>query len=371
MRPVLLLCAALLLAACADGPPMPAQPDYWPTAGWRSAAPEAHGLDPGALAALDGAAPPYLDGLLVIRDGYIVYERYANGHDADTLHDIASVTKSWTSALVGIARGQGRLAELDAPLPELLPAYFAGDGHADKRAITLRHLLMMRSGIAFDEHTLNSGGYGDPAELLAGDLTALALDFPVAHPPGTAWNYSTLDTQLVASVMREATGAPLSAFAEAQLFAPLGVGPTDWLADATGGTVGGQNLRMTPRDMAKLGLLYLHGGVWEGRQLIPAAWVRESTTPQGEALYVPTGKVEPIRFYGYHWWLWEESWYDGLSEGLHAMGYAGQSVLILPRLNMVIVTTANLAIAPEQEESQRAGLHALIVEHILPAVRPR
>jgi CubicO group peptidase (beta-lactamase class C family) len=371
MRLALLLYAALLLMACAGGPAAPPLPDYWPTAGWRSAAPEAHGLDPAALAALDDAAPPYLDGLLIIRDGSIVYERYFNGHDADTLHDIASVTKSWTSALVGIAQSQGHLTNLDATLPELLPSYFAGEMHADKRAITLRHLLTMRSGLAFDEQTLNSGGYGDPAELLAGDVTAIALDFPVAHPPGSAWNYSTLDTQLIAAVMREATGAPLSAFAEEQLFAPMGVGPTEWLADATGGTIGGQNLRMTPRDMAKLGLLYLHGGLWEGRQLVPAAWVRESTTPQGEALYVPTGKVEPIRFYGYHWWLWEETWYNGLSEGTHAMGYAGQSVLILPRLNMVIVTTANLAVPPEQEEAQRAGLHALIVDHILPAVRSR
>jgi CubicO group peptidase (beta-lactamase class C family) len=148
----------------------------------------------------------------------------------------------------------------------------------------------------------------------------------------------------------------------------LGVGPTEWLADATGGTIGGQNLRMTPRDMAKLGLLYLHGGVWEGRELVPAVWVRASTTPQGEALYVPSNQVEPIRFYGYHWWLWEETWYNELSEGVHAMGYGGQMVLILPRLNMVIVTTANLAVPPEQEEEQRAGLHALLVDHILPAV---
>jgi CubicO group peptidase (beta-lactamase class C family) len=243
--------------------------------------------------------------------------------------------------------------------------------HADKQAITLRHLLMMRSGIAFDQNIFNNDGYGDPAEFLGGDLIALALEFPLAYPPGEAWNYSTLDTQLVAAVLREATGVPLHTFAEEQLFRPLGVGPTEWLADATGGTIGGQDLRMTPRDMAKLGLLYLHDGVWEGRQLVPAAWVRASTSPQGEGRYVPTGEVEPIRFYGYQWWLWDASWYNGLSEGIHAMGYAGQSVLILPRLNMVIVTTATLAVPPEQEEAQRAGLHTLIVDHLLPAIRLR
>jgi CubicO group peptidase (beta-lactamase class C family) len=371
MRFALLLCIALLLAACARGPIAPAQPDYWPTTGWRSALPEEHGFDSATLAALDAAAPPYLDGLLVIRDGYIVYERYFNEYDADSLHDIASVAKSWTSALVGVARAQGHLANLDATLPQLLPSYFAAGLHADKQAITLRHLLMMRSGIAFDQNALNSGEYGEDADLIAGDLTAIALDFPLAHPPGAAWNYSTLDTQLIATVMREATGMPLSAFAEEQLFGPMGIGATEWVADATGGTIAGQNVRMTPRDMAKLGLLYLHGGVWEGRQLVPADWVRESTTPQGEALYVPTGQVEPIRFYGYQWWLWDDSWFNGMSEGVHAQGHAGQNVLILPRLNMIVVTTATLSVPLEQVEAQHAGLHALIIEYILPSVRPR
>jgi CubicO group peptidase (beta-lactamase class C family) len=368
---LLLFTLALVLTACTSAPPAPAPPTYWPTDGWRSADPASHGIDPTRLAAVDTAAAalPYLDGLVIIRNGYVVYEYYGNDHNADTLHDIASVTKSWTSALLGIARAQGKLSNLDTTLPELLPAYFADGAYPDKRSITLRHLLMMRSGIEYDETKLDSGEYGGP-ELLEQDTTQVALNFPMAFTPGEAWNYSTLDTQLISAVMQQATGMPLHAFAEEQLFAPLGISNYQWLTDGNGTTIGGQNLSLTPRDMAKLGLLYLHGGVWEGRQLVPADWVRESTTPQGEAHYVPTGQVEPIAFYGYQWWLWEDSWYEGMSNGIHAMGYAGQNVLILPRLNMIIVTTAELG-PPDQEEPQRAGLHKLIVEQILPAIQTR
>src|SRR5690606_24309143 len=159
----------------------------WPTRDWRTAALVDHGFDPAALDAITAYIEnelPFLDSLLLIRHGYVVYESYHNDHNADTLQDIASVTKSWTSALVGIAQAQGYLTDLDATLPTLLPDYFAGDAHADKRDITLRHLLMMRSGIEFDDPTLITGGYGSPEELLSRDLTATALDFPMAYTPG-------------------------------------------------------------------------------------------------------------------------------------------------------------------------------------------
>jgi CubicO group peptidase (beta-lactamase class C family) len=184
-------------------------PDYWPTQDWRTGAPAEHGLDAAMLTALTASIEsdlPYLDSLLIIRSGYLVHESYYNGYDAAALHDIASVTKSWTSALVGVAQAQGLLPDLDAALPALLPTYFADNAHADKRDITLRHLLLMRSGIRYDDNTLNTGGYGSPADLLAQDITAVALGFPVDYPPGEAWNYSTLDTQLIAAVVQQAAG---------------------------------------------------------------------------------------------------------------------------------------------------------------------
>ncbi len=373
---VLLALMVAGMAGCRTAPasePVPL-PDYWPTQSWRTGAPESHGFDPDLSQAIASRAGelPFLDGLLIIRNGYVVHESYYNGYDAAALHDIASVTKSWASAAVGKAQAEGLLSSIDAPLPVLLPQYFDGAAaaqeYADKRTITLRQLLQMRSGLAFNEDVLNTGGYGGE-ELLEENLTAMALGFPVAHPPGESWNYSTLDTQLISAIVQEAAGEPLAAFTAAHLFAPLGVETFEWSHDGAGTTIGGQNLSMTPRDMAKLGLLYLHGGAWEGNQLVPNEWVTLSLTPQNERLFFPpSGQVETIDWYGYHWYTWKGEWFFGY-RSFQAAGYGGQQVLVFPELNLIIVTTANLAGAtPDTDVQQRTALNELILEVIFPAL---
>jgi CubicO group peptidase (beta-lactamase class C family) len=153
------------------------------------------------------------------------------------------------------------------------------------------------------------------------------------------------------------------------LFAPLGIAAYDWWQDGMGTTVGGQNLSMSPRDMAKLGLLYLHGGVWDGEQLLPADWVELSLTPQNERLYFPpSGQEETIEWYGYHWYTWKGDWFYGY-RSFQASGYAGQQVLVFPELDLMIVTTANLTgVTPAIEMEQRAALQELIHDVILPAL---
>jgi CubicO group peptidase (beta-lactamase class C family) len=368
-----MIVACLLAVACGAATPAARQPPpYWPTIGWRTAPPADHRVDPDQLdqiSARAAAALPYLDSLLIVRDAYLIYEAYFNDYDAETLHDLASVTKSWTSAIVGVGQSAGYLTDLDTPLSELLPEYFADGRHADKASITLRHLLQMRSGLEWDEDTLDTGGYGQPEDLLGRDLVAWLLDFPITHPPGTAWNYNSGNTQLVSAAFQRAAGRSLAAYAQEHLFTPLGIQRFDWLADESGMTIGGQNLRLTPRDAAKLGLLYLHGGQWEDQQLVPVVWVRQSTTPQDSAFYVPTQETQPIDFYGLHWWLWHDGWFSERSHAIAAQGYAGQDVLILPRLNLIIVTTAETAVGPDQANEQRRGIYELILEVILPAVK--
>lgn len=370
---IMLCLVSLLAAGCQAQPPAsPRLPDYWPTAGWRTAPPADHGLDAGALDQIPALAAeklPHLDGLLIIRDGYLVYEAYFNGYNAEALHEMASVTKSWTSALIGVARADGYLADLDATLADLLPEYFADGRHADKAGITLRHLLQMRSGLEWNEDTLDTGGYGTAEEILARDIVEWLLSFPMTHAPGEAWNYSTGNTQLISAAFQRAAGRSLAAYAEERLFAPLGIERYDWLADGRGLTIGGQNLRLTPRDMAKLGLLYLYGGQWEDQQLVPADWVAQSTAPQGDAFYLPTQETLPIDFYGYHWWLWHAGWFNDRSHAINAMGYGGQDILILPRLNVIIVLTSNVAVAPDQQQAQRQANYELVRDVVLPAVR--
>lgn len=295
-----------LAVACTAQPASNVQtPDYFPTDGQQTDTPENHGFDKEKLEKIATTIPeelPFLDSLIIIRNGYIVYESYYNGYDANKIHDIASVTKSWTSALVGVAQAQGKITNLNESLPTLLPNYFTENKYADKRDVTLRQLLMMRSGIDFSEDVLNSDGYGGE-ELMESDVTAFGLGFPMAYQPGETWNYSTLDTQLISAIIQHATGESLESFAASNLFEPMGIKEYDWLEDGVGTTIGGQNLSMTPRDMAKLGFLYLHNGNWDGEQLVPANWIELSLTPQGDAYYPPTEKNEKIEWYGYLWWM--------------------------------------------------------------------
>ncbi|MCX9080169.1 MAG: serine hydrolase, partial [Candidatus Methanoperedens sp.] len=346
-------------------------PDYWPTEDWHSGSPADHGFDEAKLAEIEGYVQreaPYLDSLLIIRNGYIVYESYFNGYDADTLHDVASVTKSWTSALVGIAQAQGKLTDLDATLPTLLPDHFAEGAYADKSEITLRHLLMMRSGIAFDDNAFVTGEYGSPEDLLKSDTTAVSLGFPIAYPPGQTWNYSSLDTQLLSAIVQRAVGHPLHEYIVPNLFEPMGIGDFEWLVDESGTTVGGGSLSITPRDMAKLGLLYLHNGIWGDEQLVPAEWVASSLTPQGKAFYPPTDQDEIIEWYGYKWWLWKEDWHFGY-RSIQAQGYAGQQVLVFPELSLIFVTTANQdGVDPETAQRQEQVNGRIVLDFLFPAL---
>jgi CubicO group peptidase (beta-lactamase class C family) len=366
------MCAiALFVISCNANPAtVVSPPNYWPTDGWQTDSPENHGFDQKKLSEIGRNIPkdlPFLDSLIIIRNGYIVYESYHNGYGQNQLHDIASVTKSWTSALVGVAQKQGKITSLDEPLSSLLPEYFTENKFADKREITLRQLLMMRSGIDFSEDVLNSGGYGGE-ELLAGDLTAFGLEFPMAYTPGETWNYSTLDTQLISAIMKRATGESLESYAVSNLFEPMGIENYAWMEDGMGTTIAGQNLSMAPRDMAKLGLLYLHGGNWDGNQLVPADWVKLSLTPQGDAYYPPTEKVEKIEWYGYQWWTWKSDWFFGY-RAFEARGYGGQWVTVFPELDMILVTNANLNVEPVTGElEQYNAIGALYTDGIFPAL---
>ena len=307
--------------------------------------------------------------MLIIRHGYLVYQSYFNGYDADKLHDVASDTKSFASALVGVARSQGKLANLDAKLPELLPTYFVNGKHADKASITLRHLLMMRSGIRWSERDSNDGKLGDPATLLSQDLTEGVLSLPMAHTPGEAWTYSTADVQLISAIVQQATGLSLRDFAAAHLFAPLNIRNFEWLQASNGTTVGGTSLRLAPQDMAKLGALYLHGGQWLGQQVVPSDWVSLTTTAQGTALNTDSGQTQPIDWYGYLWWLRPRGYYDARSNAIVAYGYGGQYIVVLPELDMIVVTTATYDVTSGQAGVQEQAVSEFIRDVVMPTVK--
>ena len=331
-RPQSRLASAVLVLAVASGctvapAPSPMVPEHWPTDRWRTASPESEGIDSGVLLELLAFAAredPGVHSLLIVRRGNLVFDAAFYPYDGDAPHDVASVTKSVTTTLLGVAlqvRAHGRL---DQPIVELL--------HRDpvpldraKRAITLEHLAAMRSGLAC--------GFapGEP-ELIAmtrsSDWVGFALDLPMSDPPGQRFAYCSSGTHLLSAAITELTGESAADFAALRLFAPMGIVPGDWPRDRAGLNHGWGDLRLHPRDMAKLGLLMLHDGEWNGGRLLPVGWVTTATRSRGA---VGTGSDG----YGLGWWI-SSGEFAGAFE---ARGRGGQRILVWPALDLVVVTT--------------------------------
>jgi len=325
---------------------------------WRLARPGDVGLDPAAIKKLVAAirAGEYSDihSLLVIRHDQLAVEEYFAGPDerrdtvvgsrplgnvqfnASTLHDARSVTKSVVSILFGIARSQGTVPGVDTPLLSLFPQY-KDLATPERMKIQLRHVLSMSPGWAWDE---SSKAYGDPLNSETAmdhqpDRIRYILSQPVVQAPGEKFEYDGGTTVLLASIIEHGVGMPIDRYAQKVLFGPLGITKYEWLHYPDGAAIAASGLRLLPRDMAKIGLLYLHKGEWHGKTVVPTSWVTESTSPH-----------VPGDFYGYHWWLGKTS--AGIDAV--AVGYGGQRVLVDPGQDMVVVITAGLYKDPQQSQ---------------------
>lgn len=334
--------------------------DYWPTDGWRTAAPGALGMDVAGLEAAHThllAEYPTITSLLVVRGGSLVFEHYADPSGPDTLHNVKSVTKSVTSALIGIAIATGDLAGLDETLGYVFPEAFTAGSDPRKRDITVGDLLTMRSGLDWEEWR------GTTLQMTASkNWVEFVLDRPVRQDPGTAFNYSTGDTQLLAAILQRVTGMPALAFADLYLFNPLGIERRTWPTDPQGIHVGGAELSLRARDMAKIGYLMLNRGHWDGDQLLPADWVQAATAPHTEAHADARGC--PLE-YGYLWWLRPQGPY----ESALAVGYGGQYIYVIPALDMVVVLTGDLRrVPPHFVDNRMLCQFNLVEDFIVPAV---
>lgn len=329
---VLCLAAAVAAAGCSSGPADSDGPsDDWPTA-----APAALGLDSSRLAALADTvrAGRYgsVGSLLVARRGTLALERYFGGYYPDDLIPVASVTKSVASALIGLAVDGGRIPGLGTPIHTLLPRYadlFAAD--TAKRAIALEHVLTMRSGLAWDESWPPALEPGDD-----GDWLRVVLRQPLAAPPGASYRYSTGDALILSGVLQSVYGMSAESLAVRGLFGPLGISDYRWPADEGGLTPTGSGLELRPRDMAKIGQLFLGLGEFRGRRVLSEDWVRRSTAPHVT--------LEDGRRRGYMWWLLPADTPpadSALAGAFYAAGAGEQYVFVVPRLEMVVVVTAD------------------------------
>lgn len=315
--------------------------------GWALAVPVAVGLDPARLCGIPARVTEStnIHAVLVVRHGKLVFEQYFAGNDerlgnplgriefdAATPHDLRSISKSVTSLLVGIALAQHKLSSIDVPALDLLPKY-ADLRTTEKARIRLRDLLTMSSGLAWEESTRP---YTDPENSIvrasrAPDRDRFVLEQAVETAPGERFNYSTGGTDLIGTILQKAIGQPLDAFARTELFEPLGITDFEWLGPP-GHPRAGAGLRLRPRDLAKIGQLVLQHGKWHGRQIVPAAWIRESTAP-----HITAGGAY---FYGYQWWLGRTVVARREIDWIAGFGLGDQRLFIVPRLDLVVVITA-------------------------------
>lgn len=264
--------------------------------------------------------------LLLARSGEIIFDAYFDPYHGATYHKLASVTKSVTGILIGIARDEG-LLKLDDTVLSFFPERKVADPDGLKATITVRDLLTMRSGFA--------GNYRNDEEDLAlaratDDWVGYALDRTMSAKPGIRFQYAGLDSHLLSAIITKVTGKSALAYAREKLFSPLGIEEVFWDVDTKGNNRGWGDLCMFPRDMAKLGQLFLNGGTWEGATIISRQWIEEAAQR-----HVRTPSYFP-EDYGYHLRISKE---DEIYSFFEASGNGEQKIRIYPEIGVLIVTT--------------------------------
>lgn len=342
------------------------QRNYWPTSQWQAMEPTILGMDPEKLSRLDNTIKSEysnINGLVIVRNGYIAYESYLNGHGPDEPHHVTSVTKSIISALVGIAIGRGAIENVDQKVMDFFPEYPAD---IQQRAITIRHLLTMTAPYAFED-------WNEPFDKLCmqPDWVKYILGLLGRGGEIGSFKYSSAGVHLLSAILTRSTGKSAREFANEHLFKPTGMkeipdyemnsfgfedlfgkGVKGWVKDPKGISTGGWGLTLTPRDMARFGFLYLNDGIWDQQQILSKAWIAESINAHS-AISIAGSRVN----YGYLWWLRQE---DGAFAYL-ALGDGGNAICCLPEQDLVIAIASEFMMNPRDRWT-------LIKEHIIPAV---
>ncbi len=351
--------------------------------GWQTADADSVGFDSTRLAALTQSIRSWpelgVHAILIERNGRLIYEEYFDGFDerwgqplgrvtmtAESKHDLRSITKSVVSALIGIALAEGKIQSLNQPLIKWFPEYPDLDT-AERRRVTLAHALSMISGFDWNEDVPYSDPRNDEIRMTR-DSQPLryALARPFAADPGSDFKYNGGLTQVVAAVLVRATNMSLQEYARMKLFEPLGITDVEWVGNLAGMPSAASGLRLRARDLAKFGSLYLNGGKWNGKQIIPANWV-DLSTRRGFRFRPRTGPGSGGEFgYGYFWWYSCYPSTAGLIEARTAVGNGQQRIFVLPTLNTVVTIFAGRY--NDFTTGNTLG-QRILLDHIIPAVK--
>jgi CubicO group peptidase (beta-lactamase class C family) len=325
-------CAAVLLASGVSTNPRGAAqipaPEYWPTGGWHESTPERQGIDSASLLKVFDYVREHhtrVHNVLIIRNGFVVLDASFFPYRGDMVHDLASVTKSVTSTLIGAAIQDGKISGVDASVLSFFSQNQQRDGEKGKQQISISDLLTMRSGLTCE--TKNSEEI--IREMMhSADWVNFVLNLPMRTDPGKRFEYCSGNYHLLSAIISKSTSMNEADYARTALFAPLGIHEAVWPNDQNGITHGWGDLHLFPRDAAKIGFLWLHDGIWDGKRLLAESWTRNATTALTKTTSRDAG-------YGYGFWA-----FTGKRAGEYeALGRGGQRITILPQLNAIVVLT--------------------------------
>jgi CubicO group peptidase (beta-lactamase class C family) len=316
-----------------------------------------------------------LDALLVSKGGTTLFEHYGKGMFEDisrstggftvfgpeVLHDLRSVSKSIVGLAYGVALASGKVPSPEAKLYDQFPEYADLAKQPGREKLTIGHVLSMTLGLEWDELTVPYGDDLRNSEIAmeaAADRFRYILGLPIVGEPGVKWTYCGAATAILGRLIAKGTGEKLPAYARRVLFDPMGFGPSEWAISADGEPRAASGCRLLPRDLLKVGQLALAGGVWQGKQIVPADWLKRITTP--------TIKIEGPRSYGYHWYVYDtvidgrrQHWFGGI-------GWGGQKLYVFPEAQVVVAMLCGNYSKPGPEQN-RVNL-AVLNEVVAPSL---
>jgi len=303
--------------------------DYFPGREWRTATPESQGMSSEVLTEMLDTIwkKNYsIDSITIVRNGFVILDAYNSSNYPQKNHNLFSCSKSVISALIGIAIDKGYIRSVDQPILSFFPERTAENLNQSKKNLTLKHVLMMATGLhCQDSYLYNWIGLREMK--MKTDWVKHMIDLPMIAEPGSTFEYCNGATFLLSAVLQKTTGKNALEFANEHLFMPLAIENAEWKKNQQGISLGYSELYLRPRDMAKFGYLCLKKGKWKEKQIVSTRWVNESTQRHISATMTPG--------YGYQWWVVSPDIYT-------AIGYEGQRIYVLKKQNMVVVITASL-----------------------------
>lgn len=332
---------------------------------WPRSTPEKQGLDSKRLSGLvelirEGREFPDLHSLLIVRNGKLILEEYFRNFSADKLHTLQSVSKSFTSALIGIAIERGEIKGVEERILDFFTDLADIKNMDDRKAsMTLEDILTMRSGTDYREGY--SGSPHNELNSLERGWDRFYLNRPMIREPGSDFQYDSGGVILMSSMLKNRTDLHADGYAEKYLFKPLEISRIHWFKNREGHPHTGGGLHLLPQDMAKFGLLYLKNGKWNGKQVVPADWVKKSFQK-----HVNLERGNPgVAGYGYLWWILSPDPDGAGKEFIYAaMGFRAQYIFVIPEHDMIVVVTGGTQSGVDQRKPIE-----FLYSHILPSVQ--